>query len=230
MTSLDRAKRFLHSKGRTLALVTIPLAALTTLATPAKATTTFAFTSANQCNGSTYNANSTLSSGTCSGSLLPTEANGVNGATLSGNLSASAIAGGASFGLLWTWVAAGNDGFFSGPLPLAWDFTIAPGSGNPYNWTLDFDFVGTTTDVTESGSGSLSTEFQGTDVANLNGSANNLTVTLTVTTIAAFDNQQLQAAILPDSSFDVNGVPEPATLVLLAAPLGYLMFRRQRKQ
>jgi hypothetical protein len=228
MTSVDRAKRFLQNKSRSLAMAAIPLAALVTVAMPAKAS--FSFSNPLGCSGGTINSNQT---GGCSGSLLPTQPNGVNGVSFNGSYTVTAVSpGGYTFNLDWSSAVSG--GTFTGQIPVTWDFTVTPSDTvTSWDWSLDFVFGGAFS-VPESGTASGVQHIQGSDFANFTGqTVGSFLLEFSLSQNATNGNESFTLTIPADTSFDVNAAaptPEPSTFVLVALPMGYLLWRRFRRK
>src|SRR5436305_1533257 len=116
MTSLERVKQFLQNNTRALALVAAPLAALAVSAVPAKAGVIF---NTAACIVSASNA---TTSGSCSDSALPTQANGSNGIHMIGDATAFPSSGG-GFSITMDW---GQGSISGGPvtlMPFSYSFT-----------------------------------------------------------------------------------------------------------
>lgn len=227
MTSVDRAKRFLQNKARTLALTAAPLAALVSVAPPAKAGPVLSFTSIS-CSGSGTNLIGPPT-GSCSGSLMPPASNGVNGVTLNGDMIGTISVSGSAFSTQIGWFGSTNGGAFTGWFPLAWNFNILSSSGGAVNWTLIFNFNGPGGAVVmESGSGAVAT---GTDRATLSGVVTSWDVTLTGSVPCnVCSDTTVEVSVPAGGSVDVNVVPEPSMLALFSPVLGFLLLRRRRKK
>ncbi|HLW76720.1 MAG TPA: hypothetical protein VKS01_07030, partial [Bryobacteraceae bacterium] len=136
MTAVERAKRFLQQKSRTLAMTAIPLAGLVAVSAPtAKAGIIFGT------GGCSVSANGTATQpgSTCSLTGLPA-ANGVTGLTLFGSGAAISPSSGASLELLFGNSGGLATGTFSGGLSINFDFTINDSASNVVAWDLNFFF------------------------------------------------------------------------------------------
>jgi hypothetical protein len=238
MTSLDRAKRFLASKARTLALTAVPLATLVAVAPPAKAGPVVFNTGT--CSATATGSSSVSGTPSCGNSLLVTMPNGANGLHLNGNVSAISNSGGTSFGAVLDWSGAANSGSFTGSMPVTWNFTVgftpAGIAATPiatYSWTLDFWFNTRSIHLQETGSGAVSAPFQGSDSVPFNNTfVFNWEAQLTATRTSVNSGETLSLTV-PNSSVDINpavAVPEPASLLLMTSGLGYILWRKRRRQ
>lgn len=232
MTSLERAKQFIQSKGRTLALTVVPLASLAGLAAPAKAGLILNTTGCN------VNVSGGAGAGTCTITQFPSGSNGVTGVKLTG--SATTTAGPSGGFLDFTFFASGgtNGGSFSGVLPIAYDFILGDSDGGPIGWDLFINGNnGTSFSAFASGS-SNGGEITGTLNPFVSGGASitSYSISLDVNEEGAASGGSLTATV-PGGSIDINpvgaAVPEPATFGLIGTALaafGSLAFWRRKKR
>jgi hypothetical protein len=232
MTSLERAKQFLQSKGRTLALTVVPLASLAALAAPAKAGLILNTTSCG------VNVSGGTGSGTCTVTQFPSGSNGVTGVSLTG--SGTTTAGPSGGFLELTFLANGttNSGSFLGVLPMAYDFILSDSSGGLMGWSLNINGSGGAFVSAFASGSSTGGEIKGTLNPTVSGSCclTNYSIELDVNEVSAPPGGSLTVTI-PGSSIDINpvsaAVPEPATFGLIGTALaafGSLAFWRRKKR
>ena len=234
MSSLDRAKKFLQNKTRTLALTVVPFAALIALTPPAKA-------SALSFDPSTPTLTQTAPSGVFNTSNLSSVAlgvlNGVSGVAGSGN---GTLTNGVSGSWTMTFDLSGtaNSGSFFAPIPVDWLFNFTS-STSSLAWALSLKLNGTTVALVPSPdavSGVLTTGTQQIAGAALipvfAGQINSYDLQLQITTQGATQGT-FTLNIPAGSTLDINPVsstPEPSAFFLAAPVLGLLLLKSRRKQ
>jgi hypothetical protein len=235
MNLLEFSRRFLLKKTRALVLTAAPLAVVAAGAIPAQAGVVFSF---GNCALHTL---ADTTSGGCSGSTVGTQPNGSNGLHLTGD--ATGFSTLSSLGVMdlvmdWTGTATGTPG---DALPLSWNFTPTVGTTSVTDVNSQTDSTGLTFALTFRFNGSLTNSASnsrltsgvpvtGSDSVTLNSAVTSWEVILAVTDTVATSNTTLRIQV-PDSSVDINNsVPEPASVLLIAPGLAYLVLRRRRKQ
>lgn len=236
MNSLERAQRFLAEKASRLALSVLPLAALAVSAVPAHANTTF-----NVGSGSGLgNCSAFSSSGSASCNSFQQNSVGgdpnANWVAMGGSGSMVSFSGGSmSFGISGGG-ASGSLG--AGTVPVSWDFflTNRSSSGGTVNWDVFFEVSfsgGEFPNYSLSGStvlsGSGTTEVTGSNAITIPG-GNVTGYEINLFTVSSGGSAIPFSVDIPgDSSLDLNtGVPEPSSLLLVAA--GGLLFLRRKKR
>jgi hypothetical protein len=234
MSSLDRAKKFLASKARTLALAVVPLAAATSTieAAPLQLSAS----------GCQVNSIGSFSSGFCTtSSVNPGGVDGINWIQIFGDGYAYSFSGG-SFGIQFSAFGSGDGGDSpSGLMPLAWDFTISDAfDTQDISYYLSFEFF-------DNNSGSYFHSESGSGLGRVTGKYSlaipnsgiiswsvNLVVQGTTMNGEFSEGSSFFVDIPEGTTIDLNPVdatvPEPSSL-LLALPGGaYILLRRRRKQ
>jgi hypothetical protein len=223
MTSVERAKRFLQSGARTLALSVVPLASVSAIASPLILTPS-------SCNA--------IPSGSgifvitpCTTTQLATGADGVTGLKLYGTDSTTSESSGF---LALNFTTQGTASGTAGIVPVSYDFTLSDTFSNSMNWDVFFDVAGNLTDAHGQASGvSTGGNITGSFFVDLSSIGNAFEYVLHVEAIegASAANDTLTIDI-PQNSVDVNpvpsAVPEPAYLSLLGAALASLAWWRRR--
>jgi hypothetical protein len=177
---------------------------------------------------------SMLGSGSCAGdaSALPV-LNGIQGVAFSTD-------GPVGLDVLGSSIIMTSSGDVSGleaglVIPLSWDFVISFDANISEMWTLDFLLL----DLNSDGSLIASASANGTGLGTFTGTASWTTAGSstdveieTILTLGSAVGQtgELSVNILPGSSLDINALPEPGTIGLLASGLACLgwQFRRRR--
>ncbi len=234
MTSIERARRFIQSKGRTIALTLVPLASLAAITAPAKASSV-SFTPAN-CNATAVGSGSA----SCVVNQLPA-ANGITGLTMSGMGTVSNLSGTtAELGVQFDTSGSASGSFGPGTLPYRYDFIIGNSNGDTLEYILNTDIytTGKTLDFqvvqTTSGSGTVSAN-TGLVIPS------NVTITgyyfdIDLSDMNSSPNQTLSLNVPAGQSVDLGGAsttsttPEPATISLVGSAIAGLMFWRKRKK
>jgi len=240
VTSIERAKAYLESRARKLALAAVPLAIAAAGVMPAKAGNI----QLNVGGSATYTAKGAgcCAEGTTASSNLPAY-NNLIGATLSGSIT-SFISGSGIDTLTWDYsnTASGVPGVAS--VPIFWDFILLPATlADTVSWELDVNFNGGAVTNTFSGSGlsgSSSYEIISSNYAtqptviNLPGTLTSYEVILT----AAFNHGASESGsdsvnIPGGASIDLNSAsvtPEPGTWTLLLTGSGAILWLGRRRK
>jgi hypothetical protein len=220
MSSLERAKQFLAQKATRLALGVVPLAALAVSAVPAQASTIF----------QTGETCSVVGSGTCS--VSQTGAVGGNPQANWVALTGSGTSTSSSGSQILDFDAIGTDAgtLTAGSVPVYWNFTLNPSSGSTVYWTVEetINFSsGGFTEIIVDGNSSAPGQVTGTDSITIFGA-----IDVTGYEIQLNTNGSTPYTVnIPAGSLDLNpgGVPEPATLILVAGAGALLLLRRKKK-
>jgi len=228
MSSLERAKRFVAQKAWRLALVVVPLAALTVSTGSAKATT-LTFNPGSNCFASGDG-----ETGSCQ--TVQEAATGGNPAAnwvaMTGSATQSSSSGGA---VNFTVSGSTNNGTIgAGTIPVAWNFSFGQVSVTDptVNWTLLFQLEGSVGAYFEtSGSTSTGDTVTGNGVITIPTSG---TVSLYLINLLTSSSGEYTLTVPGSATLDLNplapaGVPEPATLFLLGPAAGALLLLRRRK-
>ena len=231
MSSLDRAKRFLQNKTKTLALTVVPFAALIALTPPAKA-------SVLSFDPSTPTLTQTAPSGSFITSNLSSVVLGVSGVAGSGNGTlTNGISG--SWSMIFDMAGSANSGSFIAPIPVDWLFNFTSTTGS-FSWALSFKLNGNSVDLVPSPdavSGIISDSTQqiaGTALipvvaGPITSYDFQLQITTLSTTLGTFTLD-----IPAGSTLDINPVdssaPEPSAFFLAAPGLALLLLKSRRKQ
>jgi hypothetical protein len=244
MTAIERARRFIQNKGRAIAFTVVPLASLTGLSVPARASITFV---ANACNDSAVNqpgagntGNTTVNHAHCTSTNL---ASGglVNGVSISGTDVADFTEtfhgpgqNPNTFGM--TFVAGGqivaSGGGFNGNIPISWDAagSINEGLADGIGWSVQFLVNGVVAFSTSfhdvSGSG-----FSGNNHIHVDLASGSVPYVIQLSVLAdAGSTGELTATIPFGTSVDVDSVPapEPSTWALVLSALSGLLWWRRR--
>jgi hypothetical protein len=252
MTSLDRAKRFIAQKSRTIAVSIVPLAALTVAGVPAVAQTL------NADGGCTVTGVGSAQSvsGSCAQANQSSTVGGILGVKVDTTSNASAFGFGVSGGSFGVDIATGigstsNFSFFSGTIPLSWDFTASATRGGSLSYQLTYTLFGnflqgqlpeggnTLTPIatrTESGGALSGQTVSGTDSVTF-GLPVNITgykIDLRVMDSNPFGSLSVN---IPINSLDIaepvtSATPEPETWGLLGTGIAAMLlgrFRRSRR-
>jgi hypothetical protein len=232
MTSLERAKQFLKSKARGLALTAVPLAALASMALPAKADVVF---NSGFCSGSTSGIGGLAAGGSCGFSSMGSQ-NGVQGISLSA--SQTLMAGFSGSGLMsmvldWGGSISNGSGMSGGSIPVAWLFSVTPSvsGGGFLSYLLTASVDGGAPTMLASGGLSSSgvTTIQGSADWSLSGPSS-YDIQLQVTDSNAFGGDSIAVDVPAGSTIDINAAaPEPSSLLLLGPGAALLLLRRRRK-
>ncbi len=246
MTAIERARRFIQNKGRVIAFSVVPLAALTGLSVPARASITFVGAA---CDDSAVNmpgvgntGNTVVNHAHCTSTNL---ASGgfVNGVSISGNdvadfteLTHGAGQSTNTFGM--TFVAGGqivaSGGGFNGNIPVSWDVNGVLNSGlaDGIGWSIQFLVNGTVAFSTSfndvSGSG-----FSGNNHIHVDLASGSIPYVIQLTALAdAALTGELTVMIPPGASIDIQSVdtPEPSTWALMLSALGGLLWWRRKSR
>jgi PEP-CTERM motif len=226
VTSVERAKKFMQSKSRTIAMVAVPLASLVTVAIPAKAGVVV-----NSFGCFVGSSGGNAFSGSCATSPFPSGSNNFTGVSIFGSGSSFLFSGGSlvdiSFNVSGS--AIGDTGPSGGLIPVTWNFNVNTiGEGQAF-WTIDiptFGFFqsGSTFGGNVSGSGSFF----------VSGSYNDVFIAFVDVNQFASGSGELDLLVPAGLTVDINpaqsGVPEPGTFGLLGGALGGLALLRRRKK
>jgi hypothetical protein len=236
MSSLDRAKKFLASKARILALAVVPLAAVTDVAQAAPLTF-----SSSGCSVNSLNNGQVASGSFCEVNLGTGGVDGINSiAVFGGGFVNFSPFEGSNYGIEFSATGSGDGGESpSGILPLAWDFSIGDAFNTTnLNWYLQFIFWGAGSgSYFYATSGSGTGQFKGSTVMEIASSginAWNVSLQITGDVTEVLSGGGFAVDIPPGTTLDVNpvgdAVPEPSSL-LLALPAGaFLLVRRRMKR
>ena len=233
MNLLQRAKTFVAAKATKIALVALPLAALTLIPTAAQASVIAGVSF------STGSCSVTIGTGNCSNTQMATHgglasANWIG--VSSGTVSSTTLDTGAELQINSTGTAFGS--FSStGTLPVSWDFFInsfSSGSGT-VNW--DILFTVTTNagsfSVHPNGVDSFSGISEITGSASIPFSAGNVTGYQVLLTAVDSNFDSFTVTVPGGTTLDLNpatATPEPSGLLLAAAGFAGLLWRRKKSQ
>ncbi len=238
MTSIERAKRFIQSKGRVITLTLVPLAALTAVTVPAKAGPVTGASAGLVFNSTSCNVSfsGSGSGGVCTIDQLSPQS-GVTGVTLSGTGLVMDPSGGTFIGLAFSGSGGTNGGSFGpGNFPVRYDFVVTQTDSDLISWTLNLTF--------QTSLGTLPEDFNGTTSGGTISGSPTVTIPSNITVssysfnfVVADDSatvgNNLTVNIPAGQSLDVGGSaisPEPATLSLVGSALAGLMWWRRRKK
>lgn len=232
MTSVERAKRLLQAKARTIALTVVPLASVIGVSAPLHASTITLDPSS--C--------SAIPSGSgvfmitpCSILQLPTGSDGVTGIKLYGTASTTST----NEGFLALNMSTGGTASGSGGaiIPVDYDFTLSDTSGNVMNWDVYFDIAGNNGATNASGQAtgtSTGGEITGSFSVNTSQIGDAFSYVLHVEAIMGAAENDTLTITVPQNSIDVNPVPasapEPSTMGLLASALASLTWWKRRNK
>ena len=247
LTSIERAKHFIQSKGRALALTLIPLASLAAIAVPANASSV-TVTGGLTLDASTCSVNAT--GGTKSGGSSCTVGqmsaqNGIVGGTLSGTGSATEGPSGGSLNLDFAAQGFASGTTFAGEqFPIRYDVLFTDTDlTDTLTYTLNLVFTTTggpvgvppiTGNITlVNGMGSLSNSTSFTIPSAF--SVTQYAVSFSVTDSTEGANGTLSVNIPQGASIDLggtalSGTPEPATFSLVGSAIAGLLFLRRRRK
>lgn len=219
--------RYLCARARTLILIAAGLTAAGSLA-PSQAAPLVQFASPDCVAFASGDATSTDAS--CTGSLVP-GLNGSNGIKLTGSAGVDVGASGGVIAFSLTGLA--NGGWYADALlPLHWEFSIGERLGptatdlTPLTWIIGFSFNDTPL-FTTNGVALPGDTISGSQTVDLTdfGPIGNYSIGLLV---GAYTATSFSVTI-PSHSIDVNSsAPEPATVLLLAPGIAFLMYRKRR--
>lgn len=172
--------------------------------------------------------------GTCAGAASPLPvSNGIQGVSFSSDGPVGLDVGGST-------VTMSTNGAVSGltsgmVIPLSYDFTISFDANISETWSLDFYLLDLNNDDAAIASalvlGSGLGTFSGTSSWTTTGTSTDVLVeTLFIINPAAGQTGDLALNVPPGSSLDINALPEPGSIGLLASGLALLgwQFRRRR--
>jgi hypothetical protein len=209
MTSVDRAKRFLQQKARTLALTVVPLAAAAAGVAPLQGGS-LALTPA-ECDA-IPSGSGVFQITPCSSEQLPVGSNGVQGIKLFGTGSTTSSSSGfLAMNLTTQGVASGTGGV----IPISYNFTLFDTFSNSMSWDVFFDVAGNLADASGQAKGvSTGGTITGSFSVDASSIGNAFQYVLHVEAIegasAADDTLKID---VPQNSIDVNPVasvvPEP---------------------
>jgi len=228
VTSVERAKRFLQTGARAIALTVVPLASVTATA-PSLGASPLILTPSS-CDA--------IPSGSgifvitpCTTTQLATGADGVTGLKLYGLDSTTSESSGF---LALNFTTLGTASGTAGVVPVAYDFTLSDTFSNSMSWDVYFDVAGNLTDAHGQASGvSTGGTITGSFSVDLSSIGNAYEYVLHVEAIedASAPDDTLTIDI-PQNSVDVNpvssAVPEPATLSFLGSALASLIWWRRQ--
>lgn len=253
MTLMERARKFMGAKARTLALTVAPLASLVMVAPQAKAVSTSAL---NFYSGSCFisqQINGSVSGGSCSAAVNPDAGNGANGAKLFGDAQLTTfggLSGGSTIGFNLSGFT--DSGLFSGNLPVSWDFHALASDSSPVYWDLKFMLnvsggatisplhesgclgSGCSTPIAAIGTNPFDYHVMGSDAFNIPADTSILDYSIELTlSQSAPDGSTLELQV-PGNSVDINGAsaptPEPASMTLGGIGLGAIALSRLRRK
>jgi hypothetical protein len=237
MSSVERAKRFLQNKSRTIALTVVPLASLTGIAAPAHAST-LSFTpstcSANPSGGGNLIVDPNVPTPSCTTTQLPTGADGVAGLKMYGTASMQALFDTyLTINITTGGTATGTGGAV---IPVSYDFTLTNTSASLMNWDVYFDVAGDLNDASGSASGmsnggTITGSFM-VDTSTI-GSAYEYVLHVEATDTSALGGDIFTLSV-PQNSIDVNpapasSTPEPASFSLIGLALAPLAWWKRRR-
>jgi hypothetical protein len=228
MTSVERAKRFLQTGARTLALTVVPLAAVTAVA-PSLPGSPLILTPTT-CDA-IPSGSGTFVITPCTTTQLATGADGVTGLKLYGTDSTTSMFSGF---LALNFTTQGSASGTAGVVPVSYDFTLSDTFSNQMSWDVYFDVDGNLASANGQASGvSTGGTITGSFSVDLSSIGNAFQYVLHVEAIegASAPNDTLTIDI-PQNSVDVNpvtsAVPEPAHLSFLGAAIVSLAWWRRR--
>jgi|SRR5580692_8526127 hypothetical protein len=228
MTSVERAKRFLQSGARAIALTVVPLASVAVIA-PSLEASPLILTPAT-CDA-IPSGSGTFVITPCTTTQLATGADGVTGLKLYGSDSTTSLSAGF---LALNFTTQGTASGTAGIVPVAYDFTLSDTFSNAMSWDVYFDVAGNLTDASGTASGiSTGGTITGSFSVDLSSIGNAYEYVLHVEAIeeASAPNDTLTIDI-PQNSVDVNpvssAVPEPAYPGLIGSALAALVWWRRR--
>ena len=234
MNPLKRAKSFVASKATKIALVVLPLAALTAIPPAAQATT---FSGVNFATGS---CTVTTGTGTCTNTQVAAQGGvpGANWIGVSSNAvnSVSSDFGGSSLKL----TAAGSaSGFFSSTvfMPVSWDFFITNNTGDTVDWDVLYEvfYQGISSVGQIIGHDSTAGLLEIKGKGNFQIPAQSLTGYSIVLTASDPSSGNFTVTVPAGATLDLNPAsvtttPEPSGLLLAAAGVAGLLWRRKKSQ
>jgi hypothetical protein len=228
MTSVERAKRFLQTGARALALTVVPLASVAAIA-PSLDASPLIFTPST-CDA-IPSGSGTFVITPCTTTQLATGADGVTGLKLYGTDSTTSTSSGF---LALNFTTQGTASGSAGVVPVSYDFTLSDTFSNQMNWDVYFDVAGNLTDAHGQASGvSTGGTITGSFSVDLSSIGNAYEYVLHVEAIEGASAPDDTLTInIPQNSIDVNPatstVPEPAHLSLVGAALASLAWWRRR--
>lgn len=117
----------------------------------------------------------------------------------------------------------------SGPIPDSWDFIVNSDSASPIYWSVFFQVgfsSGNYPSTTDTGVAAPGTEVTGFDLITFDGGGNVVYYNIT---IQLSSSSPFSVEVPDGSTLDLNPVPEPGSLGLIAAGATALMVRRKKR-